>query len=158
MGSEASNLTAIEPIRIYIAHLFSEHEDFHKVIEYVEAKDSFMYINSANPDGKPQSGGPEAVQEEFRKQIGLSEVMIVPVNIYKENQEVIDYQIRIAENFNIPVLGIQSFGCEAEVPKSLRDNCREVVEWETRRMVTAIKSLARNEVIPEYEVIEFTLD
>ena len=151
-------MTAIDPVRIYIAHAFSEHEDFSKVIEYIEAKGSFTYINSANPAGKSELRSSEAIQEELRKQISLAEVMIIPVNVYKENQDAIDFQVRIAENFKIPILGIKSFGDAAEVPKNLSDHCRKFVEWESRRMLTAIKSLARNETIPDYEVIEFTLD
>jgi len=123
----------------------------------VEAKDSFVYLNTANINAKPEGGEP-AIQEELRKQIGLAEIVIVPVNIYKADPDLIDYQIRVAENFKTPVLGIRPFGGENDVPRPLAKTCNDFVEWESRRIVTAIKRLARNEQIGEYEVIEFTLD
>ena len=145
-----------QPVRLFIAHVLQDQEDIHKVIEYVESKDSFVYVNTADINAKPE--GAEAIQEELRKQIGLAEVMIVPVNVYQANPKVIDYEIRVARNFDIPVLGVQAFGGTMEVPKALLDSCSDIVEWEPRRMILAIKALARNEPIPEYEVIEFTLD
>ncbi len=150
-------MTIQEPIRLFVAHAFSEHEDFHKVIEYVESKESFQYVNTAS-FARPEGATSASLQEELRKQIGLSEVVIVPVNIYKAHADVIDYVIRVAENFGTKVMGVRSFGVDAELPKSLRDHCAEVVEWDARKLIANIKKLARNEAIPEYEVVEFTLD
>jgi len=150
-------MTSKAPIRLFVAHTFAEHEDFYKVIEYVETKESFMYVNTASV-AKPAVSSQDALQDELCKQIALAEVIIVPVNIYKSNPELIDYQLRVAGNFGTKVMGLRPFGVDAELPKALRDCCAEVVEWESRRMIAAIKKLARNEEIPAYEVIEFTLE
>jgi len=150
-------MTSAQPVRLYIAHNFVEHEDFHKAIEYIESRENFMYVNTASPDIRPD-GGKEAEHEELTKQIGLAEIVIVPVNVYKSAPDDIDYQLRVAENFKKPVLGIQGFGETMEVPRALLDACGDIVEWEPRRIVTAIKRLARNEQIGDYEVIEFTLE
>jgi hypothetical protein len=150
-------MTSKGPIRLFVAHTFTEHADFHKVIEYIESKESFLYVNTASL-ARPQGAGPDALQEELRKQIALAEVVIVPVNIYKSNPDLIDYELRVAQNFGTKVMGLRPFGVDAELPKSLRDSCAEIVEWESRRMIAAIKKLARNEEIPAYETIEFTLD
>ena len=150
-------MTSKGPIRLFVAHTFAEHEDFYKVIEYIESKDSFLYVNSASL-AKPAGTGPDALQEELRKQIALAEVIIVPVNIYKSNPELIDYELRVAQNFGTKVMGVRPFGVDAELPKALRDCCAEIVEWESRRMIATIKKLARNEEIPAYETVEFTLE
>lgn len=149
-------MTNTQPIRLYVAHTFSKHDDFLKTIEYIESRENFQYVNTANPEAKPE--GPEAAQEELRKQIGLAEVFLIPVAFYADNKADIDYQLRIAQNFNIPVLGIQPFGATMEIPPGLLDACADIVEWEPRRIVTAMKRLARNEQIGEYEVVEFTLE
>lgn len=145
-----------DPIRLFIAHTFVEHDDFYKVVEYIQSKDSFLYVNTAsliNPGGTDK-----AAQEELRKQIGLAEIVIVPVNIYKSNSELVDYQLRMAEHFGLKVLALRPFGVDATLPKELRNCCTEVVEWEPRRIINSIKKLARNVRIPEYEVVEFTLE
>jgi len=149
-------MTTNQPIRLFIAHNFTKHDDFLKTIEYIESRDSFMYVNTSNPEAKTE--GAEAAQEELRKQIGLAEVFLIPVNFYTDNKADVDYQMRIAQNFDIPVLGIQAFGATMEIPKALLDACADIVEWEPRRIVTAMKRLARNEQIGEYEVVEFTLE
>ncbi|MBT5891698.1 MAG: hypothetical protein HOH24_08530 [Chromatiales bacterium] len=145
-----------DPIRLFIAHTFVEHDDFCKVVEYIQSKDSFFYVNTASLI-KP-GGGDKAAHEELRKQIGLAEIVIVPVNIYKANPGLVDYQLRVAENFGLKVLALRPFGIDAELPRELRNCCAEVVEWESRRIINSIKKLARNEHIPEYEVVEFTLE
>jgi len=151
-------MTNTQPVRVFVAHNFEGHEDFYKTIEYLESREAFVYVNSANQEAKPEEGGAEAGQEELRKQIGLSEIYIIPVNVYNSDPATYDYQIRVAQNFKLPVLGIQAFGATMEIPKGLLDVCSDIVEWEARRIVTAIKRLARDEQIGEYEVIEFTLE
>ena len=37
-----------DPIRLFIAHTFVEHDDFCKVVEYIQSKDSFFYVNTAS--------------------------------------------------------------------------------------------------------------
>ena len=76
-----------DPYRIYIAHLFQSNEDYQRVIEYLETRENFFYLNSSNPDGMPSAGGSEAIKEELRKQIEPAEVFIMPVATFDANPD-----------------------------------------------------------------------
>ncbi|MDJ0929208.1 MAG: hypothetical protein QNJ73_16340 [Gammaproteobacteria bacterium] len=144
-----------DPIRVYAIHLFDEDADYSRLFEYLESRDRFFYINTAKPENMPDSGGPDAIKEELRKQINAAEIAVVPVTTYERNKELAGFQLETATAFKKPVLGISSFGGTVMMTKDFMDQCNDVVEWNDRVITDAIKKLARNEDTAQWEVIEF---
>ncbi len=147
-----------DPIRVYVAHLFDEDPDYSRLFEYLESREKFFYINTAQPDNMPAGGGSEAIKEELRKQINAAEIVIVPVATHDRNPELVNYQMDVAESFRKPLLGIRSFGGTVMLSKALLERCADVVEWNDRVITDAIRKLARNEDTSQWEVIEFDPD
>ena len=51
-----------------------------------------------------------------------------------------------------------SFGANAVLPKQITDFSDQIVEWDGRALVDAIKSQARHEESNRWDTIEFKLD
>lgn len=146
------------PIRVFVAHAFTEHPDYVKVFEYLESRANFYYRNCSNPNAKPASTDSEAVKEELRRQIQLAEIVILPVTLYATNPVLVTFQIDAAKGLKKPVLAIKAFGETVAVKKSVLDKADDIVDWNNRTIAEAIKRLARNDRSGEWEVIEFKLD
>ena len=147
-----------DPIRIFVCHLFKEDVDYQRVFEYLESREKFFYINYANPDNVPGAGGIEAIKEEYRNQIKPAEIIVLPVAIFEQNQDLVRFQMDVAEAFKKPILAIQSFGGTVALQKEVVDRAADVVEWNDRVLTDAIRKVARNEETSKWEVIDFDLD
>lgn len=147
-----------DPIRVYVAHLFEADTDYQRVFEYLESRDKFFYVNTAEPEGMPTSGGADAIKDELRRQISPAEILVLPVATFERNPDLVRFQIDVAQAFKKPVLAIQSFGGTIAVPKEVLDRADDLVEWNDRVITDGIRRLARNENTSQWEVIDFDLD
>jgi hypothetical protein len=147
-----------DPFRLFTTHLFQENEDYQRVFEYLESRNNFFYKNFSNPENMPTIGGSEAIKEELRNQIKEAEVIILPLAMTDLNPNLIGFQLDYAQASNKPILGIQSFGATVAIDKAVLERCDDVVEWNERSIISAIKHLARNEDTAQWESLDFTLD
>jgi hypothetical protein len=53
---------------------------------------------------------------------------------------------------------MKPFGARKEVPRAVLDLANEVVEWDERALVDAIRRAARHEDTARWDTIEFKLD
>jgi hypothetical protein len=49
-----SSVTQANPVRVYVAHLWAEDDDYLRVFEYLESADKFYYANRSAPDRLPE--------------------------------------------------------------------------------------------------------
>ena len=146
------------PYRVFVTHVFQDDEDYQRVFEYLESRDQFFYLTSSDLAKMPASGGLEAMKEELREQIKPAEVVIMPITTFETNPDLVRFQMDVAEAFAKPILGVKSFGDTVAIQKELIDRCADIIEWNERTMIEAIKRLGRNEETAQWEVIDFDLD
>jgi len=146
------------PIRVFVAHAFTEHPDYLRVFEYLESRPNFYYHNCSNPNGRPASADSEVIKEELRRQIQLAEIVILPVTIFATNPVLVTFQIDAAKGLKKPVLAIKAFGETVAIRKSVLDKADDIVDWNNRTITEGIKRLARNDNSGQWEVIDFKLD
>lgn len=156
VGVEA--MSEDKPIRIYVAHVFSDHQGYLRVFEYLEGRPNFFYVNISNPEALLPDTNPETAREEVRKQISLAEIVVLPVEIFAKNPVLVRYQMDTARSTRKPILAIKSFGETISMPKAVFDLASEIVDWNDRAIVDAIRRLARGENTAQWETIEFKLD
>lgn len=145
------------PIRLYVTHAFASHPDYHRVFEYLEALPNFFYRNCSVPDHLPGVGGKEALKEEYRTQLKTAEVVIVLCSLYAENEYWTTYQMDAAQASNLPLVAIEPFGVTAKVPAEVAKRAAEVVGWNERNIIDAVRRQARHEDTARWETIEFKL-
>jgi len=146
------------PYRVYVTHLFQENDDYHRVFEYLQSRDNFFFQSCSNPENIPTTGGSEAIKEELRNQITDAEVVIMPVAMYELNSDLIRYQVDVAQANKLKIVGMKSFGDTMVIKKEVLDFCDDIIDWNERAMINAIKRFGRNEETSEWEVVEFDLD
>jgi hypothetical protein len=145
------------PIRVFVTHTFTEHPDYLRVFEYLESSANFFYQNCSNHTNMPSSGGKAAVKDELRNQIASSEVVLMVSTMYGENRDWIAYQMDVADANELPLIALEPFGGSSNIPEEIRGRAAEVVPWNERSMIDAIKRQARHEETTRWDVIEFDL-
>jgi hypothetical protein len=145
------------PIRLFVAHVWEDSEDYLRIFEYLESARNFYYRNSSTPEHKPGTD-PEARREDLRRQIGPAELLIASANLYRSHPDLLMFQVNFAKSANKPVLVLRPFGVNAVVAKALVELADDVVDWEERGLVDAIRRLARHENTARYDTIEFNAD
>ena len=150
-------MSAKNPIRVFVTHCFASQPDYHRVYEYMESAANFFYRNCSVPDHRPQGGGKEALKEEYRTQLKTAEVVIVLSAMYVEDEYWTTYQMDAAQAANLPLIGLGLFGSAAKVPAEIAKRTAEIVDWNERQIVDAVRRQARGEATNRWETIEFKL-
>lgn len=145
------------PVRIFVTHAWENSDDYLRVFEYLESQRNFFYRNYSTPDRRPQ-GDKEALRENLRQQITPAEAIIALSSLYQAHQDLLLFQLLYAQASHKPVILLKPFGAAQQVPKPLLDLADEVVEWDERALVDAIRRQARHEETTRWDTIEFKLD
>lgn len=143
------------PIRVFVTHNFKETTDYLRVFEFLESMDRFFYLNTSKPENVPETGGMEAIKDELIAQIKEAEAVIVLASMYMEQQDLVSYQMDVAEANEKPMIAIRPFGGVLETPEDLVARVNEHIEWNDREMVDALKRQARLEDTTRWDVIDF---
>jgi hypothetical protein len=146
-----------DPVRIFVTHCWETSDDYLRVFEYLESQRNFFYRNYSTPEQRPQ-GDKEALRENLRKQITSCEAVIGLSSLFDAHQEFLTFQLLFAQASHKPVILMKPFGARKEVPKAILDLANEVVDWDERALVDAIRRQARHEDTTRWDTIEFKLD
>ncbi len=150
-------MSQANPIRLFVSHLWEENDDYLRVFEYLESAQNFYYRNSSTPDRRP-SGDKEALKEDLRRQIAPAEAVIALTGLYERNPDLLLFQLLYAQACQKPVILLKRFGAAQAVPKALTDLATEVIEWDERALVDAVRRQARHEDTARWDVVEFKID
>lgn len=145
------------PIRVFVTHAFAEQPDYVRVFEYLEAASNFFYVNCSAPNRAPDTGGKEALREELRRQIKEAEAVVVLSSLYDENRDWVTYQMDAAQAMDLPIIAVEPFGGVGRVSEDIAKRAAEVVGWNERAIVDAIRRQARHEDTSRWDVIEFVM-
>ncbi len=150
-------MSQANPIRLFVTHLWEAADDYLRVFEYLESSRNFFYKNYSVPERRP-AGDREAQKQELRAQISPVEVVVALSGLFAQDQDLLTFQLLYAKASQKPVLLVRPFGSEKAVPKALTDLADEVVDWDERALVDAIRRQARHEETTRWDTIEFKLD
>ena len=152
-----SSVSQKNPVRIFVCHVWVENDVYQRVFEYLESVDNFFYRNTSVLDNRP-AGGKEAQRDELRRQIVEAEVVLVPASLYRKHLDWVEFQLHCAKAFDKPVIVLEPFGSHDTIAPAVLELGDEVVPWDQRQIVDAIKRQARHEETTRFDVIEFKLD
>ena len=152
-----SSVTQKNPIRLFVAHVWMPDEDYHRIFEYIESTDNFFYRNTSTPDQRPK-GDKEALRDSLRKQIEEAEVVIVPASLYRRSLDWVEFQMHCAKAYDKPIVVLEPFGGAETIAPAVQELADDVVPWDRRQLVDAIKREARHEETTRFDTIEFKLD
>jgi hypothetical protein len=144
-----------DPIRVFATHSFEDNEDYLRVFEYLESVDRFYYLNVSKPENMPAAGGSQAIRDELIEQIKQAEVVLLLPGVYAQSPDLVHIMIDIARAHKVKMIGIRPYGGVIDTPQEIVDRAEEIIEWNDREMVDAIKRVARGEDTSRWEVIDF---
>ena len=150
-------MSQANPVRIFVTHVWGDSDDYVRVFEYLESARTFFYRNCSTPDRRPP-GDKEALKEDLRRQIAAAEAIVGLSSLFDAHQDMLTFQLLYAQASHKPVVLMKPFGSRKEVPKALLDLADEVVDWDERALVDAIRRQARHEDTTRWDTIEFKLD
>ncbi|MGA2562581.1 MAG: hypothetical protein ABSF96_03380 [Steroidobacteraceae bacterium] len=146
-----------DPIRVFVTHCFEDSDDYARVFEYLESARNFYYRNCARLEPGPAGVTGEQRREELRRQIAAAEVIIALTSLYAQQQDLLIFELNYAKASDKPVVLLPLFG--REQPKlKLEGLIDEIVPWDERGLVDAVKRQARHEDTQRWDTIEFKLD
>ena len=152
-----SSISQQNPVKLFVSHAFEPADDYDRVFEYLESSHNFYYRNCSDPV-RGANGDREAQKEELRRQINQAEIVIIASGLYKQHQDLLDFQLNCAKGLDKPVVVLEFFGVKQKLPVQLEALADEVVEWNEREIADAIRRQARHEDTARWDVIDFKLD
>jgi hypothetical protein len=155
--NSSTQVSQANPIRLFVTHAWEASDDYLRVFEYLESARNFFYRNYATPDKRP-SGDKEALREDLRRQIAPVEAIIALSSLFDAQPDLLTFQLLFAQASNKPVVLMKPFGARQEVPKTILDLADQVVEWDERALVDAVRRQARHEETTRWDTIDFKLD
>jgi hypothetical protein len=150
-------MSQANPISLYVTHLWEHSDDYLRVFEYLESSRNFFYRNLSTPDRRPV-GDKEALKEDLRRQIAPVEAIVALSSLYESSPDMVVFQALYAQACNKPVILLKFFGGLKAPPKALVDLATEVVDWDERALVDAVRRQARHEDTTRWDTIEFKMD
>jgi hypothetical protein len=150
-------MSQANPIRLFVTHDWAPGDDYLRVFEYLESSRNFFYRNFSAPEKRP-AGDKEAGKEELRRQIAPVEAVIALSSLYEGNQDLLTFQLLYAQACQKAVVLLKPFGSQKPVPKALADLADDIVDWDERALVDAIRRQARHEDTTRWDTIEFKLE
>ena len=150
-------MSQANPHRIFVTHAWETSDDYLRVFEYLESARNFFYRNYSTPD-KPPGGDKEVQREDLRQQIKPVEAVVALASLGDKHQDLLTFQLLFAQASHKPVVLMRFFGAAKEIPKAMLDLANEIVEWDERALVDAIRRAARHENTARWDTIEFKLD
>jgi hypothetical protein len=145
------------PIRLFVTHAWETSDEYLRIFEYLESSRNFFYKNLSEPDKAP-AGGKEADREELRRQMAQAEAIIALPGLYRKNSDLMLFELAFAKASDKPVILMRPFGANAVLSKEITELSDQIVEWDGRALVDAIKAQARHEESNRWDTIEFKLD
>lgn len=146
------------PFKLFVAHEFTENAEYSRVFEYLESRDNFFYLSYSNPEAVTPSAGQEAMQDAIREQIRNVEVVVVPAGMLTNKAPLVEFEMNVAQAFDKPIVLIQPFGATMSIPKAALEAAANIVEWNDRAIIDAIRQAARGEDTAKWDVIEFDME
>jgi hypothetical protein len=150
-------MSQANPVRLFVTHAWETSDDYLRVFEYLESARNFFYRNYSTHENRP-SGDREALREDLRRQIAPVEAVIALSSLFDTHQDLLTFELLFAQASHKPVILMKRFGARKDVPKPILDLANEVVEWDERALVDAIRRQARHEETTRWDTIEFKLD
>ena len=150
-------MSQANPIRLFVTHLWEPADDYLRVFEYLESSRNFFYKNFSAPERRP-AGDREAQKQELRAQISPAEAVVALSGLFERDQDLLTFQLLYARASQKAVVLLKPFGSGKAVPKALAELADEVVDWDERALIDAIRRQARHEDTTRWDTIEFKLD
>ncbi len=137
------NLYIPPPYRIFISHAWTHSDDYDRLVNLITEGLGHSWHNLSVDKDKPLPGGTaQQLSEQLQRMIEPSEVAIIIAGMYVNHRDWIQHEVRLAQYYQKPIIGIEPFGAE-RIPDDLQKVANEMVGWRGDSICDAIRRWAR---------------
>lgn len=124
---------------VFISHAWSYHDDYYRVVDFLNNASMFRWRNYSVPDHDPlQLPTKTALKEQLRRQIRPVNIVLILAGMYVAHSDWIQFELDFANAINKPMIGIRPWG-QQRIPIAVQGSVDEMVGWRTDSMVSAIR-------------------
>lgn len=146
-----------DPIRLYAVHGWTRDEDYSRLFEFIQSAENFYYRAVSDPDSHPDQGdGVAARRTAIGEALKEAECIVCAAGTWERFNDWARYTIESARALDLPVVAVEHFGPKDMDPR-LKGYASEVVGWDSRSIVDAVRRQARHEDTTRFDTIEFDL-
>ena len=129
--------------RLFISHSWSYSDEYERMFDLLDDASYFEYRNYSVPEEDAiDADSDEELEEELREgQIKPASVFIALVGLYSSYSDWIGREIRIAEDVDKPILGVEPWGSDS-TSNYVERHADQMVGWNTDSIVDAIRDLS----------------
>ncbi len=129
---------------IFISHSWNYDEHYQKIIEMLN-KEGLEFKDYSVPKSDPvhTNGTDKELYEAIKRKISPCSVVIIMAGVYSSYSKWIDKEIKISKNEFISekkIIAVEPWG-SLKTSKKVKDNADEIVKWQAKSIVDAIKRL-----------------
>lgn len=141
---------ALRTYHLFISHGWKYTDDYYRMMEYLEkiseSEPQFRYDLHSEPESEKgrKNRKTEELMAEMQEQIRDTECVLILSDMYKESHYWLDYAMDLAQDWQIPILGIRKWNGQKS-PYQIEERADEMVEWEKKSILTAIRNQCRLE-------------
>ena len=145
------------PIKLYAVHGWIRDEDYSRLFEFIESADNFFYRALSNPEAQLGPGdGVAARRTAIVEALKDTECVVCAAGTWERFNDWARYTLDAARAADLPVVAVEHFGPQ-NMDSRLKGYAAEVVGWDSRSIVDAIRRQARHEDTTRFDTIEFDL-
>jgi|TARA_B110000037_G_scaffold137421_1_gene155578 hypothetical protein len=128
---------------LFLSHAWKYNSDYYRLEEMLKNAPLFTWRNYSvpvhNPLIDPNSPvGKRTLTNELDQQVRPVNCVIILAGMYAAHSEWIEKEIRLANSYKKPIIGVKPWGQE-RVPLIVQNNAREMVGWNTNSIISAIR-------------------
>jgi hypothetical protein len=145
------------PIRLYVVHGWHQDEDYVRLFDYLESADNFFYRSMSSPEARsPEGEGVIARRALVEEALKNTECVVCPASTWELCNDWARFTVEAARRRLLPIVAIEHFGPK-DMDPVLKGRASQVVGWDSRSIIDAIRHLARHEDTTRFDVIEFDM-
>ena len=131
----------LKTYRVFISHAWTYNADYYRLEEMLNDAPNFYWQNYSVPEHDPKHGTKRELTQALYNQIRPTHIVIILAGMYVPYSDWIQTEIDIALEMDKPILGIAPWGSQ-KIPQAVQDAAAEIVGWNTRSIVKAIREYA----------------
>jgi hypothetical protein len=132
-------MPSLRPYKVFISHAWDYSQDYWRVVRFLNDEPYFLWENMSVPEHDPITT--DELEYELRNQMRPANVFLIIAGMYAGNREWIDFELAFARRTGRPIIEIIRWGAE-RVPAAIQDAAVEMVGWNGRSIVQAIRRFA----------------
>lgn len=130
---------------LFISHSWDYSDQYSNLVNLLDQAKNFHYHNYSIPQNdSAHVGSDRELSEAIRNQMQPCGIVLVLAGVYVSYSKWIDKEIKIAQSAFLspkPILAIEPWGSQ-RTSQMVQDNADQIVGWNTKSIVSAIKELA----------------